>query len=304
MSAPHSVPHTRILAGLILGAIAGCAVNVAFVDPGPPAVVPAWLKWVNANVAEPVGTVFLRLLFVTVVPLVFASLAVGVAQIGGLGAVGRVGGKTLVYFLLISAIAATIGLALVNAVQPGRGLPPDTVAELQKTYGGDAAKKKPADFTVLEFVKQVVPNNPVSAAANLEMLGIITFALLVGVGITNLEPAKAEVLKQFLEAVGDLMVFVIQVAMRLAPYGVFCLIFKTTSELGFGLLQLLAGYAGVVIAGLAIQGFVVLPLLVRAFAGIGPREFFTKIRTSMVTAFSTSSSSATLPTNMRVAQTE
>ncbi|WP_439630833.1 dicarboxylate/amino acid:cation symporter [Gemmata sp.] len=304
MSAPAAVPHTRILAGLVLGAVAGCAVNLAFVEPGPPPRVPEWVRWVNANVAEPVGQVFLRLLFVTVVPLVFSSLAVGVAQIGSLGAVGRVGAKTLGYFLLISFVAAVIGIVLVNAVRPGEGLPQDTVADLQKTYGGDAAKKKKADFTVVEFVKQVVPSNPFAAAANLEMLGIITFALLVGVGITKLDPPRAELVTRFLEAVGELMVFIIMVAMKLAPVGVFCLIFSTTSQFGFGLLALLGKYAAVVLAGLAVQGLVVLPLFVWALTGMGPGVFFRKIRTSMVTAFSTSSSSATLPTNIRVAQTE
>jgi DAACS family dicarboxylate/amino acid:cation (Na+ or H+) symporter len=228
----------------------------------------------NANVMEPIGQIFLRLLFLTVVPLVFASLAVGVAQIGSLGAVGRVGGKTLGYFLLISTIAAIIGIALVNMARPGEGLPPETVEELQRTYGGDAAKRKKADFTVLEFVKQVIPNNPVSAAANLEMLGIITFAILIGIGITQLETAKAELIAKFLEAVGELMVFIIHLAMKLAPLGVFCLIFTTTSQFGFGLLTLLGKYAAVVLVGLAIQGFVVLPLFVKVFTGMGPRTFF------------------------------
>ena len=109
MSAPSKVPHTRILLGLVLGAAVGCAVNLAFVEPGPPPKVPEWLSFVNANVTEPIGQIFLRLLFITVVPLVFASLAVGVAQIGSLGAVGRVGGKTLGYFLLITTIATIIG---------------------------------------------------------------------------------------------------------------------------------------------------------------------------------------------------
>jgi dicarboxylate/amino acid:cation (Na+ or H+) symporter, DAACS family len=324
---PPVVPHRRILIGLILGAVAGCAVNLAFVKtvPRPPDtplaavagapaaahatsqplyIVPGWLRAFNANVTEPIGQIFLRLLFVTVVPLVFASLAVGVAQIGSVGAVGRVGSKTLGYFLLVTAIATVIGLSLVNTVRPGEGLPEQTVAELQRTYGGAAAQRKTADFTVLEFVKQVIPNNPVAAAANLEMLGIITFALLVGIGLTKLDRAKAELVTRFLEAVGELMVFIIQLAMKLAPIGVFCLIFATTSQFGFALLGLLGKYATVVLVGLAIQGFIVLPAFVKVFTGIGPREFFRKIRASMVTAFSTSSSNATLPTNMRVAQAE
>lgn len=327
MSASPTVPHRRILMGLVLGAVVGCAVNLAFVTsmPRPPEtslgavagapaaahaaaqplyVVPGWLKALNANVTEPIGQVFLRLLFLTVVPLVFASLSVGVAQIGSVGAVGRVGGKTLGYFLLITTMATVIGLTLVNIIRPGEGLPEQTVAELQKTYGGDAAKRKTADFTVLEFVKQIIPNNPVHAAANLEMLGIITFALLVGLGLTKLDKQKAELVTRFLEAVGELMVFIIQIAMKLAPVGVFCLIFSTTSQFGFALLGLLGKYAAVVLVGLAIQGFIVLPAFVKVFTGIGPRMFFRKIRASMVTAFSTSSSNATLPTNIRVAQNE
>lgn len=304
MSAASPVPHTRILAGLVLGAVAGCVVNAAVVEPGPPPVVPAWLTALNRNVTEPVGQVFLRLLFVTVVPLVFSSLAVGVAQIGSLGAVGRVGAKTLAYFLLTTALAVVIGLTLVNAVRPGEGLPPETVADLQKQYAGDAAKRTTAEYTVMTFVKSVVPTNPVKAAADLEMLGIITFALLVGVGLTRLDHPRAEVVTRFLEAVGELMVFIITLAMKIAPVGVFCLIFATTSQFGFGLLALLGKYVFVVLAGLAVQGFVVLPVLVRVLGGWAPGAFFRKARASIVTAFSTSSSNATLPTNIRTAEVE
>lgn len=304
MASSGHVPHTRILLGLVLGAVAGCAVNVAFVEPGPPTRVPEWLTALNKNVTEPIGQVFLRLLFMTVVPLVFATLAVGVAQIGNIGSVGRVGAKTIGYFLVITAIGATSGLFLVNAIKPGEGMPPETVAELRKSIGAAEKIPKPAEFTILDFVQQVFPRNPIQAAANLEMLGIITFALLVGIGLHTLEPRKAEVATLWLEAVGELMVFIIRLAMRIAPFGVFALIFSTTSQFGFQLLQQLGLYVGVVLAGLAVQGMLVLPTFVRALAGVGPLTFFRKARASIVTAFSTSSSSATLPTNMRVAETE
>jgi DAACS family dicarboxylate/amino acid:cation (Na+ or H+) symporter len=304
MSSPARVPHTRILLGLALGAAAGCAVNYLFVEPGPPPKVPDWLRFLNRNVAEPVGQVFLRLLFVTVVPLVFSSLAVGVAQIGSVGAVGRVGGKTIAYFLVVTTIAAVIGLVLVNAVRPGEGLPPETVADLQKQFAGAAASRQKADYTVMTFVQSVIPSNPVRAAADLEMLGIITFALLVGVGLTRLDPPKAEAVVRLLEATGELMVFIITLAMRMAPVGVFCLIFATTSQLGFALLGLLGKYVFVVLLGLAIQGGVILPTLVRVLAGYTPLEFFRRARASIVTAFSTSSSNATLPTNLRTAEVE
>ncbi len=305
MSDSHAgIPHTRILLGLVLGAVVGCTVNALFVGPGTPPVIPDWLRALNRNVAEPIGQVFLRLLFMTVVPLVFASLAVGVSQIGNVGAVGRVGAKTIGYFLLVATIGAVIGLSLVNVVRPGEGMPEATVAELRKSFGAEAEKRRPADFTVLEFIQQLVPRNPIQSAANLEMLGIITFALLVGIGLTTLEPPKREVATRGLEAVGDLMVFIIRLAMRLAPVGVFCLIFSTTSQFGFELLRQLSVYVGVVLVGLAIQSGVVFPILVRVLAGVGPLTFFPKARATIVTAFSTSSSNATLPTNIRVAEEE
>ncbi len=136
------------------------------------------------------------------------------------------------------------------------------------------------------------------------MLGIITFALLVGIGLTKLERPKAELVTRGLEAVGELMVFIIQLAMKVAPFGVFALIFVTTSQFGFGLLKTLGAYVAVVLAGLAIQAFVVIPVLVRVLGGWGPVVFFRKARASIVTAFSTSSSNATLPTNIRTAEVE
>jgi dicarboxylate/amino acid:cation (Na+ or H+) symporter, DAACS family len=304
MSAPGP-KQSRILIGLVLGALAGCTVNYLFVPPavpGAPPAIPGWLKGINENVAQPIGQIFLRLLFVTVVPLVFASLAVGVSQIGGMGAVGRIGAKTLAYFLLTAAIGATIGLSLVNLVKPGEGLSPEARQQLEQQYGGEAQKKKPADYTVMTFVESMLPRNPVKAAAELEMLGIITFALLVGIGITKLDKPKAELMTRFLESVGELMVFIIQWAMVIAPVGVFCLIFTTTSQLGFGLLKLLGGYVLVVVVGLAIQGLIVFPILVKVLGGRNPIWFFSNARTSIITAFSTSSSNATLPTNIRTAE--
>lgn len=304
MSALQSVPHTRILLGLVLGAVIGCVTNAVFVEPGPPPVIPHWLRILNQNITEPLGQIFLRLLFITVVPLVFASLVVGVAQIGSFASVGRVGAKTIGYFLITTTISVIIGLSLVNTIKPGEGLPEQTVADLKKQYEADASKRQKADYTVMSFVKSVFPTNPIQAAANLEMLGIITFALLVGIGLTRLEGPQKEVVTHFLEGVGELMVFIIRLAMKFAPIGVFCLIFSTTSQFGFALLQLLGKYVLVVLIGLGIQGFLVLPVLVRLLGGWHPLVFFRKAQASIVTAFSTSSSNATLPTNIRVAETE
>jgi DAACS family dicarboxylate/amino acid:cation (Na+ or H+) symporter len=256
-------------------------------------------------VFEPLGQIFLRLLSLTVVPLVFASLAVGVARLGDLRSLGRIGGKTFGYFLVTMALAVVIGLTLVNVIQPGAGLPESTRESLLRRYGEKAAEKtaKPAEFGIETFVN-IVPRNPVRAAADMEMLQIIFVALLVGIGLTRIEREKAKAVFTVLDAVGDLMVVIINFAMRLAPYGVFALIFAVTARFGFELLRPLGLYVFVVLLGLAIQMFGVLSLLVWTLSGIRPLEFFRRVRDVMVTAFSTSSSSATLPTSIKVTEEE
>ncbi len=297
MTNQHTVPHTRILIGLVVGAVLGCVANALFADQ-------AWLGWVVRNITEPIGRVFLNLLIMTVIPLVFASLAVGVGRLGDLSKLGRMGARTFGYFLLTSGIAAVIGLTLVNVVQPGKGLPEETITQMKEAYGGKAEEKsKPAEFGVNTFVN-MIPRNPLEAATESNMLGVIVFALLIGVGLSHIPPQRAAAMTTLLEAIGDLMVFIIGLAMRLAPIGVFCLIFSNTAQFGFGLLQSLGYYVVVVLVGLAIQMFIVFPLLLKFMGKTNPREFFRRVRGVMVTAFSTSSSAATLPTSIQVAEEE
>lgn len=301
MSSTPSVPHTRILLGLVLGAVIGSLANAIFVDPGPPAVLPAWLSWMIRNVTEPIGRVFLNLLIMTVIPLVFASLAVGVAKLGDVSKLGRMGAYTFGYFLLTSGMAVVIGLTLVNVVKPGKGLPEDTVTQMKAAYGEEAeGRSKPAEFGVNTFVN-MVPRNPFQAATEMNMLGVIVFALLIGVGLNYIPRERADVFIPVLEAIGDLMVFIIGLAMRLAPYGVFCLIFSNTAQFGFGLLQSLGMYVLVVIVGLGLQLCVVFPVLLKVLGRTSPLAFYRGIKGVMITAFSTSSSSATLPTSIRAA---
>lgn len=297
MSTQHTVPHTRILVGLVAGAIVGCLANAFFA--GQP-----WLGWVIRNITEPVGKVFLNLLIMTVIPLVFASLAVGVAKLGDISKLGRMGARTFGYFLLTSGLAVVIGLTLVNVVQPGKGLPESTITQMKEKYATKAAEKsKPPEFGVNTFV-EMVPRNPLADAVDSKMLGVIVFALLVGVGLTRIAPDRARAMVTVLEAIGDLMVFIIGVAMKLAPYGVFALIFTNTAEFGFGLLASLGYYVGVVLGGLAIQMFVVFPVLLMVMGRTSPLAFFRGVRGVAVTAFSTSSSSATLPTSIQAAEEE
>lgn len=291
--------HTKIVIGLILGATAGIAANVW--AGGAP-----WVKWVGDNLALPVGQIFLRMLIMTVVPLVFCSLVLGVVGLGDIRHVGKVGVRALGYFLVSTAISAAIGIVLVNLVRPGVGLDPAVRDQLMATYQTQAQGIQSGMTTRpgIDMVVNIVPRNPVKAAADLDMLGIIFFALVFGAALTLIPAEKVKPVVRVLDAVGEAIVKIIALAMKLAPYGVFGLIFFATSHFGLPLLQKLALYVLVVIAGLLLHGAGTISLLVRFLGGMNPVTFFSRIRASMITAFSTSSSSATLPTNLAVAEEE
>jgi DAACS family dicarboxylate/amino acid:cation (Na+ or H+) symporter len=295
MAAAHSVPHTRILAGLVLGAAAGCLAN-ALAAPAP-------LAWVVKNLAKPVGDVFLNLLFLPIIPLVFASLVLGVTRLGSTANVGRVGLKTLAYFLITTACAAAIGLTLVNLVRPGDQLPAHQKDALMAKYAGEAGEKveKRAEFGVNTFVN-MIPRNPLKEFADKNMLAIITTALLVGFALTRIDPHPARVLTEMLDGVNRVAEVIIRWAMALAPYAVFALIFSVTAEFGLDLLKALGAFVLTVLGGLAVHEFVVLPLLVRFLGGMSPGAFFRKAQGTILTAFSTSSSTATLPVAIRCAE--
>ena len=291
--------HTKIVLGLVLGASAGVLANVLGKDA-------PWVLWVTDNVASPVGQVFLRMLLMTVVPLVFASITLGVAGLGDLKRLGRVGGKTLAYFVLSTVLSATLGLVLVNVVRPGEGLDPAVRQQLFDTYRSQAEGMQ-AGSTVgfnLDLFVNIVPRNPVLAAAQMDMLAIIFFAIVFGAALTMIPSEKAQPMLRVVEALGEVTVKIIDFAMKLAPYGVFGLIFAVTAKFGFDLLRLLGAYVAVVLVGLFLYAAVGLSLLVRVFGGLNPLVFWRKARATVITAFSTSSSNATLPTNIAVAEQE
>ncbi|HVH08303.1 MAG TPA: dicarboxylate/amino acid:cation symporter [Gemmatimonadales bacterium] len=289
--------HTKIALGLALGATTGLATNVWAGGAG-------WVRWLDTNVAGPLGQIFLRLLLMTVVPLVFTSIVLGVAQLGDIRKVGRVGARSLGYFLLSTVISACIGIGLVNLVRPGVGVPASVRTQLLEAYRGQVAGLQAggtAHFGVDLFVN-IVPRNPIQAAANLDMLGLIFFALVFGAALTLIPTEKARPLIAVLDAVGEAIIRIIGLAMSVAPYGVFGLIFVVTSLLGWDILAKLLAYVLVVLVGLFLHGAVSLSLLVRYLGGLSPLVFWRKIGPSIVTAFSTSSSNATLPTNIQVAE--
>jgi DAACS family dicarboxylate/amino acid:cation (Na+ or H+) symporter len=291
--------HTKIVLGLLLGAAAGLAAYT--LAGGAP-----WVTWISSNVAQPVGQIFLRMLIMTVVPLVFCSLALGVAGLGDIRRIGRVGGRAIGYFLVSTALAATLGIILVNLVRPGEGLDVTVREQLMATYRTQAQGIQ-AGMAVkpgVDMLVNIVPRNPVKAAADLDMLGIIFFSVVFGAALTLIPEEKAKPVLRVLDAAGLAIVKIIDLAMKLAPYGVFGLIFVVTSRFGWDLLGVLGKYVAVVLVGLLLHGLVTISVLVRVLGGMNPLVFFSRIRASIITAFSTSSSNATLPTNIAVAEEE
>jgi DAACS family dicarboxylate/amino acid:cation (Na+ or H+) symporter len=289
--------HTRILIGLVVGATLGILANVMLGGTHPT------VEAINKYVAGPVGQIFLRMLFMIVVPLIFASIALGVAGLGDLRRVGRVGTKAIAYFLATTAVAASLGLIAVNIVQPGKAIPDDVRTNLMQTYASDASGRIQVSAQQnfgIETLVNIVPRNPVKAAVDLDLLALIFFSFVFGAAITMIRAPRAATMIGFLEALNDIVIKVVEFAMKLAPYGVVGLIFGVTSRFGFALLRPLGTYVILVLVALAIHAFVVNSIILRTLIGLSPAVFFSRIRTSMVTAFSTSSSSASLPTNLAV----
>lgn len=291
--------HTKILLGLLIGAVIGITANQTLGGSHPTVV------RVNTYLAGPIGQIFLRMLFMVVIPLVFASISLGVAGLGDLRRVGRVGTKAITYFLLSTALAATLGLIAVSIVRPGESLDPATRESLLQTYAGDASSRVEAsqqqDFGINTLVN-IVTRNPVKSAVDLDLLGVIFFALVFGAALTQIPAEKAKPMLGFLEALNDIVIKIVGFAMKLAPYGVAGLIFGVTSRFGFHLLKPLAAYILVVLGSLLVHVLVNISAILRVLVGIRPSLFFSRVRNALVTAFSTSSSSATLPTALAVAE--
>lgn len=265
------------------------------------------LEWVISRVTEPAGQIWLRSLIMIVIPLVFASLALGVAGLGDLRKLGRVGAKTMVYFLLSTTISVVIGLTLVNTIGPGRGIAQDVRDRMIEQYAKQAAsgmeRAQQLQFDI-NLLVNIVPRNPVRAMADFDMLAVIFFSLMFGIGLALIRPERAAPMIGVLEALGDIVTAIIDLVMKVAPYGVFALIFSVTARFGYDVLLKLGWYVVTVLLGLGIHMFIIYPLFVRLLARLNPMDFFRRIRTIMITAFSTSSSSGTLPTSLRVAETE
>jgi len=292
--------HSKILLGLLLGAIAGIAANLGL-GPKHPIVV-----GFDYFLAAPVGQVFLRMLSMVVMPLVFASIALGVAGVGDVRKVGRMGVMTLAYFLGTTALATGLGLFLVRIVEPGNHI----TAAVRDTLIADytkgnsqalASATRTAEFGI-DTIVNIVTRNPLASAVSGDMLGVIFFGLMFGAALSMIRADRAQAMTTWLEAINDVVTRIIDMAMHLAPFGVAGLIFGVTSRFGFALLAPLGLYVGLVLGALLLHALLTMSLIIRFVIGMSPLQFFRRIRAALVTAFSTSSSSATLPTNIHVGE--
>ena len=287
--------HTQITIALILGLVAGLAANLLGLDPVTDVLV----------AIEPVGTAWIRLITMVVIPLVFASLIVGTASLGDITKLGRIGGKTMVYYLATTAVAVSIGLLVSNVIQPGSGMSEAALEGLRATYGSESASRvdmalqKPGRVDVL---LNIIPRNPVQAMASGDMLPIIFFAIFFGAAVSVLPTDKREPLVRFFDGVNEAAMVMIDWIMKLAPIAVFVLIAAVIARFGLDIIGSLGVYSVTVILGLLIHVGVTYALILRYMAGWRPLDFLRRIRDPQLIAFSTSSSNATLPLTMETAE--
>jgi Na+/H+-dicarboxylate symporter len=300
----------RILVGLVAGAVAGGLVLALGSR------VPALLEgaqWLATTLFDPLGQVFLRMLFFVVIPLVFASLANGVVQLGELAHLGPLAGRTFSLFFLNMSIAAILGLLMMNLLQPGSRLDDETSARLVQEYSGQALKHvetgaaRPA-ITPAAVVDMFMPRNLFGAFVGNQrnvlgdVLPLILFAILVGAAGLGLPRERKERLQHGLETVCELMTGIVRFALRLAPYAVPAMIFSVIVKVGFDIIVALGLFVVGCVLMLLLHLFGTMSLWLRFLARRSPAQFFRDIKAVLVTAFSTSSSSATLPAALEVAR--
>lgn len=288
----------RMLAGFALGLVGGLVVNLTAGDA-------AWVTAVTTYVTGPFGQLFLRLLFMLVIPLLFAALVTGVAEMKDLAQLRRIGLRTLGYTLVLSTISVVVAIVLVNLLQPGGGIDP-ALARQMLAQAGDGAgailRERPAQPGGVAAVLAIVPDNPVRAAADGDILAFMVFALAIGVGLVLVRNERTAAFERAIEGLLDIVLRLIGLVIRLAPIAVACFMFNLTALFGVDLLVRLSAFVGTVLAALLFQLVVVYSASIWLATGRNPLAFFRAIQPAMVMAFSTSSSNATLPTSLDVAE--
>ena len=254
---------------------------------------------------RPIGTAFMRLIKMVIVPLVFASLVVGVASLGDVRKLGRLGAKTLGLYLMTTAIAVTIGLVTAHVINPGSQIGERDRAALQSQFAGDATSKAESAAkapSTIDNILSIIPTNPVDSLSSGNMLQIIFFAMIFGIALTLLDVGEGRIVVTVLDRVQQAMVLIIHMVMAVAPFGVAALVADVVGQSGISVLLSLLVYGVAVLAGLLIQALLVYGGLVVAIVKLPLMDFLRAVRPAQLIAFSTSSSSATLPVTMECAE--
>lgn len=274
---------SKIFIGLIAGVICGVIFNL-FV---PASYVRDTI--IIDGICYVIGNGFIKLMKMLVVPLVFCSLVCGASAIGDTKTLGKVGGKTIAFYLATTAIAVTVAISVASLIKPGIGLNMNMI----ETENVTVAEKTSAVDTLLD----IIPDNPFSSLANGNMLQVIVFALIVGILLAKMGE-RAELVANFFSQFNDLMMEMTNLVMSFAPIGVFFMLTRTFANLGFDAFIPLLKYMGSVVLGLGVQCFVVYMILLFVFTRLNPFKFIKKFFPVMAFAFSTSTSNATIPLNI------
>ncbi|ACE82666.1 dicarboxylate/amino acid:cation symporter [Cellvibrio japonicus] len=293
---------TKILIGMLLGFLLGAGFNLlAGVEKGPDGQllpltgVALWLQtYLIEGLFDALGQIFIASLKLLVVPMVFVSLVCGAAALGGHSRMGIMAGKTVIYYTLTSVIALTLAVGFALLIQPGAGVQMDMAVNFTP----------PESPSIKSMLIDIFPSNPVAAMVEANMLQIIVFAILFGIAISRTTGESGKVISSFFNSLNDVVISLVMLLMQFAPYGVFCLLVKLFSQLGFGAILDLAKYFFTVLFVLLLHGVVIYGLLIRSLTGLSPVTFFKKQWKVMLFAFSTATSSATMPFNMRVCRDE
>jgi Na+/H+-dicarboxylate symporter len=293
--------HQKLLLGFILGVVLGLIGFYFFPQKAFPS-----MQFIT-EIFTLVGSVFLRLIFMVVVPLLVSALILGVFELGQGRGLGKVAGKSLMFTLVLSSLAVFIAITMTNVLQPGAGVTFDkaALASNQSVIAIQKNVQAVQNKAWYQYIVDLLPQNPLDSAVRAfsgEIIALMIFSLIFGYALSLVVQDKENPLIKVLSTVFDTSLKVIDFAMKLAPYGIFAIVFNTAYKLGGGFLQNLAFFAGVVILGLLIQQFVVYASFLKMFGKVSPWEYFKECKEVYVYAFSTASSNATLPIALETAE--
>jgi len=289
MKLPKPPLYTKILIGMLVGVVFGILANQL------------GFSGFVFNYIKPIGSAFIRLISMVVVPLVFASLLVGITSLNNIRKLGRIGAKTLVYYLCTTIIAISIGLLLANTLRPGAGISEEARTKLIQNSGEEVGTQIEHGLKtpkVKDIFLNIIPTNPIKAFVEGKMLQIIFIALFCGVCLNLIRSERSKPVVDFFKGVNDVVIQMVHIIMRIAPYGVFALISAVTADFGLNILLILLKYSLVVVVGLVLHVTIIYSSALKIFSKQKISTFFRGIRPAQLIAFSSASSSATLPVTM------